>query len=221
MKLLKKLGLQLGGYCLWCKQWMPDIEWLCRDCEQHLPWLEVSCQQCAYPTTGQSVCGRCLEWPPIRTQALFRYEYPIKDWLYKIKYGNQFWLGTVLGQMMATKAIAEDRQVIWVPTPRDRLRQRGYNPAWLFAQSVYQHYKLPHCQPFTVESHLPSQARLKRAKRIQLARKRFSLVEPVSAQKVLLVDDILTTGATILSLCHLLFKQGVKDIQVLVLARSM
>ncbi len=214
-----------GGFCLCCKTWDQETQWLCMTCAEQFPWIEAACQRCAYPlVSNQLSCGHCLEsWPHqgLQSQAIFKYTRPMDTLIGQFKYHRKIGWGPCFGDLMAKNSDIDEMEAITCPpTHIKSLRKRGYNPALELAKRVALWSGKPLIHPFDVICDLPPQMAQSRQQRQKLAGKRFGLMRSVNYQKVLLVDDILTTGATLLALVKLLQDHGVKKIKILVLARA-
>lgn len=212
-----------GHFCPFCYAWHTSDLILCEACIQSLPWIEAACHQCAYPLeTAAPLCGQCLYLyaQPIQTQALWRYQAPIERLIYQFKYHKQLHWGVFLASLLAMHIDLSHmpQAIIPMPASKHALMTRGFNPAFICAQAISKRFKIPLIQPFACIKK-QAHASLNKQQRAQSAKQMFTQIAPIEYSNVLIVDDILTTGATSSALVKCLVKAGVVDIQLCVLAR--
>ena len=227
----KFVYLLLPGTCIICR--LPSNRQLdlCKRCEQALPWLTKSCYRCALPlttTTKHAICGHCLQQQPTfdRCVALFYYQPPIDQLLNQLKFHhclrNAHILGTLLAEKIKHLYNHNELPQIIIPVPlhRKRLRQRGYNQALELARPIARHLYLPlekwHCQRtrFT-----PAQTSLNAKQRYKNMRDAFN-IKKLQAKHVAIIDDVMTTGATVNALSRCLRQAGAERIDVWLCART-
>ena len=200
---------------------------LCHACADNLPRLPSShCQCCALPIPSGNYCGRCLRHPPNYDRALvpFSYNFPLDRLIQSLKYGHRLALATFLGNELAILAKEENIDLV-VPLPLhpSRLRERGFNQAQELARPVAQMLDKPldahTCQrirPTFVQANLPWKERKKNM------RNAFKCThELFTGQRILLVDDVMTTGASLDECAHALKKHGAAEVIPLVVARAL
>lgn len=221
--LAKFLGDLLPSSCLLCGQSTASV--LCPACADELPALSTpTCPQCADLTTHGERCGRCLTKPPHfdRTIALYNYAFPLDRLIHAYKYRNELALGQYFGQQLATRLQDSvfDR-ILPVPLHPQRLRQRGFNQALELARPLATHlntpldYRLLQRQRVTVP-----QAELHPRQRSANILGAFSVQGEVDGQHLLLIDDVLTTGATLSECARILKLHGAASVTVAVVART-
>lgn len=227
----KFVYLLLPGTCIICRLPSQRPLDLCKHCEDNLPWLVKSCYRCALPlphTTDGIICGRCLQQQPVfdRCVALFYYQAPIDGLLNQLKFHhclrNAHILGTLLSEKIKQVYIEDTLPQVIIPVPlhRKRLRQRGYNQALELAKPIAKHLRLPidkwnHQRTrFT-----PPQTRLKVMQRHKNMRHVFSS-KTLQTKHVAIIDDVMTSGATVNALSRCLRQAGVEKIDVWVCART-
>lgn len=207
----------------------------CRGCERRIPALTPPlCPRCGISVGpeggGDHLCGACLaEEPPFDlARALGRYETVLLEAIHRFKYGGQSALGKKLGRRMAAFPFpgfdgrAFDA-VLPVPLHVRRLRERGYNQSLLLAREIARAYRLPlDFQSLQRTQVTAPQVELGRRARQDNVRGAFAVVWPerVEGRRLLLVDDVFTTGSTIGECCRVLRKAGAARIAVLTLARA-
>lgn len=216
--------------CVVCKQSSFREFDLCITCEKKLPFLHSSCHRCAEPLPPSSIknliCGECLKQPPPfdETKSLFRYDDPIDKWIMQTKFHENLMYARTLGILM-TKYFSDEQQtfdyIIPVPLHRSRLKQRGFNQALEIARPISKQLRVPlqfqHCHRLRQTN---AQSQLKFHERFSNIKNAFAIDKTFSAKKVLVIDDVVTTGNTMREFCKALKNNGVEYIAVWVCARA-
>jgi len=199
---------------------------ICSGCEAELPVHTSACQCCAEPLPKMGVCGQCLQQSPAfdYAWAAFTYAPPVDTLLRGLKFHQRLSVARLLGQMMA-KQIEHDHTlpelILPVPLHRARLRERGFNQAQMLAQEISSHLNIPMALDVCQRSvSTQAQAGMDKAARKRNLTGAFTLNRPVGAERVVLVDDVMTTGSTLNVLASLLKRAGVKEVGVWVCARA-
>ena len=205
---------------------------LCQNCTtQIIPLKRSSCPRCAlpYPSKydGDHFCQTCLlEKKPLFTgvTSVGYYDGLLRDAIHRFKYRNNINLDRPLAAMLTDLLNQKDiccDMVIPVPLHRNKLRQRTYNQSALIAR------KLAHRMNLPVKLNLlkrikqaPPQQSLSARDRLQNVRGAFTLDKKLHDQSILLVDDVMTTGATARECARTLLKGGAGSIQIAILARA-
>lgn len=214
---------------------------LCADCQSDLPRVTLACQRCGLPLPAdlpmgeereeRGECGRCISDPPpqLHTLAPYRYDEPIKHLLHALKFHHKLYLARVLGSLLAD-ALAEDcaranfRPDVIMPIPLhpQRLRARGYNQALELARPIAARLKVPLDFRSCVRTRATqAQTDLPAAQRLKNINGAFDVRRPLHVARVAIVDDVMTTGATVGEFAALLMDHGVKEVQVWVVARAL
>jgi len=200
---------------------------LCPGCTNTLPrLLPPLCPGCGLPISVEP-CPACrqrrLEIDGV--YAPFRFEGPVRLAVHLLKYQNMKALAPTLAGFMASHIRLHPlpvEAIVPVPLHRARLRHRGYNQAELLAYVLGQDMGLP-VNPGWLERDLPgpSQARAtSREERWHNATGAFRAKEAINGKRVLLVDDVCTTGATLSSCASALKGGGAAQVWGLTLARK-
>lgn len=214
----------LPSSCLLCGGDAP-VPILCPACTADLPLLPAPrCPHCAEPTTHGERCGRCLADPPHfdATVALYRYDFPMDRLVHALKYGHQLavagWCGGRLADALAGRPV--DR-VLALPLHRDRLRQRGFNQSAEIARSLGRHLGMPVDGTSLHRSRATApQAELALKERAGNVRCAFECGADLSGQRLLLIDDVMTSGATLREAARVLKLHGAAAVTAAVVARA-
>lgn len=199
---------------------------LCPDCRNDLPALpDALCPRCALPAAGAAVCGRCLAEPPAydRTLAAFRYAFPLDKLIQSFKYGRRLVLGEYFGRHLALLAgdCGADR-LVPLPLHPLRLRERGFNQALELARALSRQHHIPldtrSCRRIRQTA---AQADLPWRERARNVRGAFACSAEFHGQHLLLLDDVMTTGASLDELARTVKLHGAAQVTLLVLARAL
>lgn len=202
---------------------------LCGDCRNCLPRSLARCDHCGLPTaTPVADCGRCLAAPP-RYDAVvapLRYEYPADRMIQSFKFRRDLSMGRSLAALLVEAVRARGgalpELLLPVPLHAARLRERGFNQSLILARQLGRQLALP-VRHDLLRRHRPTTAQsgLDRRERRRNVRGAFELRRPVSLpDRVALVDDVLTTGATVAEITRVLKQAGVTQVAVWALARA-
>ena len=214
----------LPQHCLLCAA-PAHTHPLCAECYAQLPWLPtLHCPQCAIPTSTGNLCGGCLSHPPRfdAVTATFSYAWPLAPLIHHYKYAGNLALAHLLGQALAAHTNRAVDCIIPMPLSPARLRERGFNQAQEIARVVSRAtgIKLAAEACRRVRDSAP-QATLPWKERAKNIRGAFVCDADLSGMRVAVIDDVLTTGATLNELARNLRKAGAIEIQGWVVARTM
>ena len=214
-------NLLFGGACFLCRG--SSRELLCDACRAELPGLAAElCPRCALPAPGAAVCGRCLAEPPAydATTAALVYDFPADALVHALKFRGELALAPLLGKMLSAKVagFTVDR-VIPVPLSSARLRSRGYNQSVEIARHVARG-KLDVDACVREVDGAPQMA-LPWDERRSNVRGAFSCRRPLGGATVAVVDDVMTTGATLDEMAHTLKRAGAARVVNWVVARTL
>lgn len=217
--------------CAVCEQPSEHLHF-CTTCDQALTKLQEQpfCDRCAAPlaTTG-APCPFCSGKGFRRIDRVARlgnYEDPLRSLIHNMKYGGRWPIAEVVAERLleveTAKALLQETQLL-VPVPLHRLRQiaRGYNQADVVARQLQQLCGIRVAHPATRVLNTHTQTHLhSRAQREDNLKHAFALLDSaaVRGKDVTIVDDVLTTGATVTSLARAIAKGKPASINVLVLA---
>ncbi|MGC9359005.1 MAG: ComF family protein [Anaerolineae bacterium] len=201
--------------------------WFCDDCiskiQMQLPPL---CVACGKPLATGGTCRRCQRDPlPLDgLRSVARYEAPLREAIHALKYEGVRVLAAPLGELMAdylTQLGLPAEVLVPVPLHRSRERQRGYNQSRLLAHAVAQRLGIPVVEALVRERNTPAQVHLSRHERFANVQGAFRATDAdLHSKRVLLIDDVCTTGATLAACAQALTPSRVRSIWALTLARA-
>lgn len=217
----------LAQDCLLCGGG-PSQAMLCAACEQDLPVLTgARCPRCATPSPGGRVCGACLHAAPHfdSSHACLRYTFPVDRLVQALKYHQQLSLAGYFARLMVQafrqQADAAIDAVIPLPLSSERLRERGYNQALEIARPFARACQLPLWQQQVSRiRHTPPQALLPWQERQQNIRQAFACSQRLDGLHILVIDDVMTSGASLNEFARTLKAQGAARVSNWVLARA-
>ena len=199
---------------------------LCPSCLATIhPIPSPFCTRCQFPLASGSICQYCTRTPPAfyGLRVVSRYEGMIRACIHKLKYEGQIRLAEPLGLLLAQAYIFYDLRadvIVPVPLHAERLRQRGYNQSQLLAEECARHIRAPVIAALLVKTRAtPAQVGLSSQERILNVAGSFAASAPLHGQRIVLVDDVCTTGATLNACAEALRLAGAGEIWGLTLAR--
>ncbi|MBI1909297.1 MAG: ComF family protein [Deltaproteobacteria bacterium] len=212
---------------------------LCFDCQRSLQWIQPpTCPLCGESFTGREgiphfcpVCER--EGKKRGFDAGFSAGFYqgsllalIRRWKYDQKEGIGPFLTSLLGERLPSfwQETAFDK-IVPIPLAPSRLCQRGFNPSWVLAKGLSRIFAKP-VDPFLLwrQEGGAAQVGLSREERLKNVKRAFYISpgkkEALKGKRVLLVDDVYTTGATLSEASRLLKKEGAEAVSFVTLART-
>lgn len=184
------------------------------------------CPQCALPSTGGEVCGRCLRHPPAfdQTEAVYAYAFPLDTLVQQCKYRGGLELTALFAQALAGQIRGRDSADLIVPMPLHpgRLGERGFNQAAEIARRLAEQLQLPwQASACTRVRDTPPQAGLDLKDRRRNLRNAFRCDANLADRRVALVDDVMTSGASLNELARTVKKAGAISVTAWVVARTL
>lgn len=221
-------GRLFGGTCYLCRGESRGV--LCPPCAADLPRLpRERCQRCALPATDGALCGRCIGDRPAfdATVAVFAYAFPADVLVQGLKFRGELALAPFLADELlaeigaANSAAGGVDLIIPVPLHALRLRERGYNQAMEISRGVGARLGVP------VDAGLcervrdtPAQLGLPLNERRANMRGAFSCRKALDGKSLAVVDDVMTTGATLNEVAATLKQFGATRVVNWVIART-
>lgn len=226
--LLQGLVKRLPSRCAICHAW--PSEPLCQACVARFTTSPNRCRSCALPVpAGVTVCGACLREPPALDAclAVVPYAYPWSELIGQFKFGANPALARSLAQIMRSshevdEALDRCDWLLPLPLSPQRLRERGFNQTLELAR---------HLAATKVDAglllrlrHTPPQSTLTRAQRLRNVEQAFAVdplrIGELAGRRVVLVDDVMTSGASLFAAARAVREAGAAHITGLVLART-
>ncbi|MFD2190358.1 ComF family protein [Pistricoccus aurantiacus] len=218
----------MPGHCAFCLANTQEAKPWCEACLLELPWNLPACERCAEPLPAglvRQICGACLKEPPRFTRArvplLYREQIAILVWQFKFSASPR--AGTLLLELMehALEELPSSRRpqaLVSVPLHSKRARARGFNQADWLARRLAGRLDIPCIEARRLRA-TPSQRGLDRRKRRRNLRGAFVLEAPLPS-RVALVDDVMTTGATLNALAEACLSAGAGEVEAWAIART-
>lgn len=214
---------------------------ICHSCYSQLPRNNLCCYRCGEileTPAAPMLCGRCLSRRPAfdETYAPFIHQGAIRHLIGTLKFGAEYKNARLLGLLLAdhlTNLSGTDLHlpegcraekpdlILPVPLHKARYRQRGFNQAIEIGRTVAQQLQIPldltSCKRHRDTPHQTQLAAKKRRKNLKNA---FSVIKPIHARHIAILDDVMTTGSTAHELAYVLKQAGVSRVDVWVCARA-
>jgi ComF family protein len=219
------VGLIVPMRCAFCATACTDRP-LCAACHAQLPWNRQACPHCALPQTHDGICAHCLAHPPAYRAAWapLRLEAPVQQQIHALKYHAAFMHAHLLGRLFAESLAARAAPLpdVVLPVPLHPWRQwrRGYNQSVELARAVREVIDV------RVEAGWTRRVR-RTADQIgtdAVARRRnvagaFRVDPRVKNLRVAVLDDVMTTGATLGELARTCLRAGACEVEAWAIAR--
>ena len=214
----------LPAQCVLCGARAPAA-CLCTSCSATLPVMpRARCSRCALPLPSGAVCAACLARPPHYDSVVagYAYEFPIAALIPAYKYGRDLALAPVLANLLVTYLRRDVDAIVAMPLAPPRLRERGFNQAHELARHVGRALNVPvlHAACRKVAD-TPPQAGLTLAERVRNVKRAFVCDADLAGMRVAVVDDVMTTGATMNELARVLKRAGAARVSGWVVARTL
>lgn len=219
--------------CLGCGDSGTRSRDLCDACDAALPRIHSACETCGIPLRDAPAirrCDACRHAPPplARVVAPFLYGPPLDRWLPRFKFHRDLAAGRLLAQLMLEACARAPRPDALVPVPlhRSRLRSRGYDQALELARPLARALALPLRTDLLSRARATSaQSSLHATERHRNLRGAFAVSVPGTGDRTLprhvaLVDDVMTTGATLHAAARALLASGVARVDAWTCART-
>ncbi len=215
--------------CLVCGEDGSERQDLCAACRLALPFNRSACRRCALPLPHAGLCGQCQRAPPLldAVHAAFFYAPPLDRLLPRFKFHRDLPAGRLLAGFMieAFSGLPTPQALIPIPLHRARLRQRGYDQARELARPLARALDIPllgsgliRRQATAPQSELDAAARRRNLRDAFVPGRMLAGTDTLPLH-VVLVDDVMTTGATLEAAARVLRRVGVSRVDAWVCAR--
>jgi ComF family protein len=216
------LSLVFPRTCAGCSRSLFEFEQvLCKLCESDLPitdyHLRPQDNDLVYKVTGLMPVSRVMSFLRFTKKGLSQHL------LHQLKYKNKPEIGNILGRRYGQLLMHHQFDNIWdqiTPVPLHPLKQkrRGYNQSEQFAQGLSESMQIP-CKNSLIRSiNTETQTKKSRIQRLDNVAEVFEVTGSVKAQRILLVDDVMTTGATMVACANTLLKHQAAFVDLAVIA---
>jgi ComF family protein len=236
----RMLSLFYPEICQICREERASCaeSYLCRNCRQGhegIKWIEAPfCESCGLPFEGDInvnfECGNCHEQEMHfrHARAAVKFTGVVKEVMHRYKYNHASWFEPFLADLLVTAAKQQIRPDEWdyiVPIPLHWTKHRGrtFNQAARLALSLGKSTGIPLNRTLLKRTQpTQTQTRLSRAERTDNVKRafRYKSRDPIDGKRILLVDDVLTTGATANACAKLLGQNGASVVDVWTVARG-
>lgn len=199
---------------------------LCSDCIAKLPFANGHrCLCCGVPLADESdYCNRCQyeRGAFVKNRSPLVYEGETRKIIYSLKFGNKKYLAQTLGALMADEFLKDNMEadiIVYVPMTEAEEKKRGFNQSELLAEEVGKRLNIAVLPALVKIKETKAQKELGGKERAQNLEGAFACVfEQVKNRKILLIDDIFTTGATANECAKVLLKAKAREVNVLTAA---
>ena len=197
-------ALQRISPCQLCNTEQQQIHSVCADCWQQLPWLKSTVQR-----------------QEIEIHSACHYDYPIDRIIQKFKYEQQLHFQQLLAGALMQLRLPKIQAIVPMPISKQRLTERGYNQSLVLGKILAKQLNLPIWQPITrLQQH--SQKGLTRLERIENIQQQFQIntTSKLCYRRVLILDDVVTTGSSIFALKQKLEQLGCQKVYAACIASA-
>ncbi len=212
--------------CLVCRKpmtvpWTPGTllrrDWVCSDCESSLTPLVPGCPRCGHPTEDGRTCADCVRWLglgfDLTVRSLYAYDEAGANWLHRYKFGGDT---ALVEHVRPVLRACREPGIIYVPIPlgAERLKTRRFNQVELLARAIGPTASLLEKKEVSSQRELGKEQRRHRPNP-------FAIHKASRCEKIVLVDDVYTTGTTLHQAAFTLKKTGYEEVSAVCLFRAL
>jgi len=217
----------LPQQCAFCAAPCGELQ-VCAACCMRLPRVANACPRCALPAPGGGICGACLLRPPVFAAAFaaFAYAFPLDRMMQAFKYGGRLshadFFAAALAQRVARRSDARwPDALVALPLAPSRQRERGFDQASEIARRVARITGVPKVHGLHRTRDTPAQAALPWDERAANVRGAFMADPTLAGKRIAIVDDVMTTGATLASAAGAVLRAGARAVEAWAVARTL
>ena len=202
---------------------------VCAACHAGLSRIDNACPRCALPSSNGTVCGACVARPPpfAFAFAAFVYAFPLDRMLHAFKYGGRLahahFFATALAERVARRPASAPwpDALVALPLAPARQRERGFDQAAEIARRVAGIVGVPWTRALRRTRDTPAQASLPWTARAANVRGAFAADPSLAGGHIAIVDDVMTTGATLASAAESMLRAGASSVEAWAVARTL
>ncbi len=224
------LNVLYPPYCVLCGELLPMEEWdrgICKDCGSSLPFLKGNrCKFCGRELKHGDICHTCLEYRPVFAEGIAAFDYEVlREGIARFKFDGARKDGEVFGRLMAEFLLADCEDWLQeidfmteVPLDTHKKKTRGFNQAEILCKSISAQTGLVYHEGILTRTRETIPQSKLSAKERQTNLRNVFTAKDCGGKHILLVDDILTTGATLNACSRALYRHGAKKVSVFCLS---
>lgn len=230
-------GLWKRGLKLAIQVVMPEVcagcgisgHWICPNCMQKLQAIDplACCDRCGYPTDKRRTrCRRCLEWPSIglEVRSTYVFDGPVQKSIHRMKYNGEYarseWHGEQLADLILAAGWERADMLVPVPLHSRKQRSRGFNQSVHLAKHCGIKLDIPVVEALIRTRNTPSQTGLPVQERATNVAGAFVADQSLAGKQIILIDDVLTTGSTLLACTTACLTAGATAVRAVTIATA-
>ena len=221
--------------CVLCGDYVDRSISLCESCQADLPLITRACRQCGIPlndteqATNVSLCGQCIQQSSSvdYTISVYHYETPLDYMISQMKFQQKLSYAAILGELLKSRILeltpdsVMPDAILPMPLHKKRIVKRGFNQSIEISRAIVRNKPLPVLLNAVKRSkETMEQAKLSKKDRQKNIRGCFEIFSAPIYSHIVIIDDVVTTGATVNELAKTLKNVGVKRVGVWSIARA-
>lgn len=213
--------------CNVCDKEVFEEKYFCEECFKQLPFINGAiCNHCGRSVIdNEEYCSTCknILVDLDKCRSVFNYDKAVKELIYRFKYGNCAYLKNLFGEYLYGLYIKNrfDADILtFIPMTKKPLRKRGYNQSQLLSLELSKMLNIPCLKLLEKTKETARQATMNRRERLKNLTDVFKVIDKkaVKDKKIMIVDDVTTTGSTAQAVAEKLKKAGAKMVYLLTIA---